>query len=47
LRKPGASDNVSQKELKKLKDTAKDYFSLSDEQIERALKAGKFTEIEG
>jgi hypothetical protein len=39
--------NISRKELRKLKDTAKDYLSLSDEQIERALKAGKFTEIEG
>ena len=39
--------NISRKELAKLKETAKDWLSLSDEQLDKLLQIGKYQEIEG
>jgi len=39
------SDNITKKEEKFYKDAARIYLKLTDEQIEKAIKAGKFTEI--
>ena len=39
--------NISRKELAKLKATAKDWLSLSDEQLDKLLQIGKYQEIEG
>jgi len=38
--------NISRKELAKLKDTAKDWLSLSNEQLDKLLRIGKYQEIE-
>ena len=39
--------NISRKELAKLKETAKDWLSLSNEQLDKLLQIGKYQEIEG
>jgi hypothetical protein len=38
-------DNISEKELKRFKEAAKDLFSLTDEQIKVRLRNGTFIEI--
>jgi hypothetical protein len=38
-------DNIDEKELVKLKQRAKTWLNISDDQIEKALKAGAFKEI--
>jgi hypothetical protein len=38
-------DNISQKELAEFKDLASDYFSMTDDQINERLKAGRLQEI--
>jgi hypothetical protein len=40
-----ARDNISDKELRKLKDNAKDGFALTDEQIKAMLKMKTLSEI--
>ena len=39
--------NISRKELAKLKETAKDWLSLSNEQLDKLLQIGKYQEIGG
>jgi len=39
--------NISKKEKKYFKETAKEYFSLTDEQINKRVKLGKLIEILG
>jgi hypothetical protein len=39
--------NISQKELTQLKETARDWLSLTDKQLDELVKTGKYQEIEG
>jgi len=38
-------DNISEKELRYFKDKAKDYFSLTDDQLERMIREDQLVEI--
>ena len=39
--------NISEKELKAYKEAAKDYFSLTDKQLEKRIKQSKLIELQG
>ena len=39
--------NISQKELAKFKEAAKDWLSLSDDQLDKLVQTGKYQEIRG
>ena len=38
-------DNISEKELRNFKETAKDFFSLTIEQLEKRIKHGQLIEL--